>query len=208
MSATHQVGSVPFDAAVAALRAGSVVGIPTDTVYGLAVDPTIPGAIDALFELKARPRSLDLPVLVGSTQQAGELAGPSGLSKTARHLAEHFWPGALTIVVPRRHGLEWALGGNAQTIGLRHPDHSVARALCTEVGALATTSANVHGEAPCTVAGAVVRAFGSRVVVVDGGRCDGAPSTVVSVLGGLPQCLREGAVAWVDVLAALGGDAI
>jgi L-threonylcarbamoyladenylate synthase len=203
VSGANQVGSVAFDAAVAALRAGAVVGIPTDTVYGLAVDPTIPGATDALFELKSRPPSLDLPVLVGSIEQAGELAGPTGLSKTARHLAEHFWPGALTIVVPRRRGLEWALGGDALTIGLRLPDHPVARALCAEVGALATTSANVHGEAPCTAAGAVVRAFGSRVVVVDGGRCDGAPSTVVSVLDGVPHCLRDGAVAWEDVLAAL-----
>ena len=187
----------------AVLRAGAVVAIPTDTVYGLAVDPRHPGATDALFALKARPRSLDLPVLVASIDQAEELAGPGGLSRTARGLAERFWPGALTIVVPRRPGLDWALGGDSATIGLRLPDHAVARALCAEVGALATTSANLHGEAPCTDAAAVERAFGSKVVVVDGGRCDGAPSTVVAVLGGEPRCLREGAVAWVEVLAAV-----
>jgi tRNA threonylcarbamoyl adenosine modification protein (Sua5/YciO/YrdC/YwlC family) len=197
-----EVDPVPFDDAVAALRAGAVVAIPTDTVYGLAVDPTRRGATDALFALKNRPPSLDLPVLVGTIGQAEELSGQDRLPTMARRLADRFWPGALTLVVPRRHGLAWALGARTETIGLRLPDHAVARRLCVEVGALATTSANVHGEAPCTDAGAVGRVFGSRVLVVDGGRCDGAPSTVVSVLDGVPQCLREGAVAWADVLAA------
>ena len=193
---------VAFDAAVAALRSGTVVAIPTDTVYGLAVDPTMPGGTDTLFALKDRPRSLELPVLVASVEQAEALAGPAGLSPLARHLADVFWPGALTIVVPRRPGLSWALGGSAGTIGLRVPDHAVARALCGEVGALATTSANVHGEPPCTEADAVMRSFGPTVVVVDGGRCDGAPSTVVSALDDV-RCLREGAVAWDDVLASV-----
>ncbi len=191
-----------LQAALAALRAGEVVGIPTDTVYGLAVDPSRSGATDALFALKDRPASLDLPVLVGSIEQAEELAGPDGLSKTARHLAQLFWPGALTMVVPRRPGLDWDLGAHRDTIGLRLPDHAVARTLCVEVGALATTSANVHGEAPCTDAESVQRTFGSKVVVVDGGRCGGAPSTVVSLVDQAPQCLREGALAWADVRSA------
>ncbi len=193
-----------FDDAVAALRAGAVVAIPTDTVYGLAVDPTRPGATDALFGLKDRPESLDLPVLVGSFDQADALAGTAGLSPAARRLAHTFWPGALTVVVPRRAGLDWALGASVHTIGLRLPDHATARALCDEVGALATTSANLHGEAPCTEAVAVERLFGSRVVVIDGGRCAGEPSTVVSVLEDTPRCLREGAVPWADVAAVLG----
>ena len=195
-----------LDAAIGALRAGDVVAIPTDTVYGLAVDPTCPGATDALFAWKDRPASLELPVLVGSIDQAEALAGPGGLSKTARQLARLFWPGALTIVVPRRHGLDWALGGHGDTIGLRLPDHAVARTLCAEVGALATTSANVHGETPCTDAASVRRAFGSKVVVVDGGRCAGAPSTVVSLVDDAPLCLREGSVPWADVRAAVGVD--
>ncbi len=203
MNAEPGVGPDRFAAAVAALRAGGVVGVPTDTVYGLAVDPTIPGATDLLFALKARPESLDLPVLVGSVEQAEELAGPSGLSELARKLADLFWPGPLTIVVPRRAGLDWALGAQSDTIGLRIPDHSLARRLCVDVGPLATTSANVHGEPPCTDADAVERLFGPRVVVIDGGHRAGAPSTVVSVLDGTPQCLREGALAWADVLAAI-----
>jgi L-threonylcarbamoyladenylate synthase len=187
---------------VAALRVGDVVAIPTDTVYGLAVDPSLLGATDALFLLKDRPETLDLPVLVGTMEQAEALAGPSGLPTAARRLAQVFWPGPLTIVVPRRRGLDWALGVHGDTIGLRIPDHPVARALCDKVGALATTSANMHGEAPCTDAGAVERVFGSRLEVVDGGRCAGAPSTVVAVIGDTLRCLRAGSVAWADVVAA------
>jgi tRNA A37 threonylcarbamoyladenosine synthetase subunit TsaC/SUA5/YrdC len=89
---------------------------------------------------------------------------------------------------------------------LRLPDHLVARSLCDEVGALATTSANLHGLPPCTDADAVRRAFGSGVVVVDGGRCAGAPSTVVDVLEVTPRCLREGAVPWAEVVAAATED--
>ncbi len=190
--------------AVVALRAGGVVAVPTDTVYGLAVDPTRRGAIEALFALKARPETLDLPVLVGSFEQADALAGPRGLSIVARRLVDVFWPGALTVVVPRRPGLDWALGAHADTIGLRLPDHAVARALCDEVGALATTSANIHGDAPCVDAAAVTAAFGSTVTVVDDGRCLGAVSTVVAVLDDEVRCLREGAVAWADVASVAG----
>ena len=147
-SGAAAAGTLDLAAAIAALRAGAVVAIPTDTVYGLAVDPSCPGSTDALFALKSRPPSLDLPVLVGSIEQAEMLAGPEGLPASARRLADAFWPGALTIVVPRRRGLDWVLGVHTDTIGLRIPDHTSARALCSEVGALATTSANVHGEAP------------------------------------------------------------
>ena len=195
-----------LEQAVAALEAGGVVAIPTDTVYGLAVDASVPGSTDALFALKARPETLDLPVLVGTVDEAEGLAGPAGLPPVARRLARRFWPGPLTIVVPRRRGLDWALGARADTIGLRLPDHVLARALCEEVGALATTSANLHGGAPCTDADAVRRVFGSSVVVVDGGRCDGAPSTVVDVTEATPRCLRQGALPWAEVAAAAGVD--
>jgi L-threonylcarbamoyladenylate synthase len=191
---------------VAALEAGAVVAIPTDTVYGLAVDPSRPGATDDLFAMKGRPESLDLPVLIGSIDQAEALAGPAGLSSPARRLAQEFWPGPLTIVVARRPGLQWSLGSHAQTIGLRIPDHAVARALCGAVGPLATTSANVHGAEPCTDADEVRRVFGADVVVLDGGHCAGAPSTVVSLVEASPRCLRLGALSWAAVSAAAGVD--
>lgn len=200
--------ALPDDLATAerALRAGGVVAIPTDTVYGLAADPTRPGATEAVFALKARPVGLDLPVLVASLEQADAVAGPDGLPGPARRLAAAFWPGALTIVVPRRAGVAWALGASEHTVGLRLPDHPVPLALCARIGPLATTSANVHGEPPCTDAAAVAAAFGSPVVVVDGGHCAGAPSTVVSVAGERARCLRPGAVPWEEIEAVLALD--
>lgn len=190
-------------AAAEALRAGRVVGIPTDTVYGLAADPARPGATTAIFLAKGRPAQLELPVLVADRAQAEALAGPDGLGPVARRLAERFWPGALTIVVRRAPGVDWDLGGAGTTVGLRCPAHDVARALCRAVGPLATTSANRHGSPPLATAGALVAEFGPELEVVDGGRCDGDPSTVVDATAGPPVCLRQGAVPWDDVLAVV-----
>ena len=193
-----------FDAAVAALRAGGVVAIPTDTVYGLAVDPSCPGATDRLFALKERPVHVDLPVLVASVGQADELAGPDGLSPMARVLADAFWPGSLTIVVERRHGLDWVLGEHERTIGLRCPADAMIRSMCELVGPIATTSANLHGRPPCTAADEVRDAFGDRLAaVVAGGRRAGVASTVVELSGPSARCARTGAVAWEDVVAVV-----
>ena len=189
-----------LDDAVAALGAGAVIGIPTDTVYGLAVDPRVGGATDAVFVLKQRSVTLELPVLVADVDQADALAGPDGLSGLARRLAERFWPGPLTIVVERGNRLDWEIGGDGRTIGLRCPAHPLARALCSMVGPLATTSANRHGEPPLTTASAVAEGFGHAVaVVVDGGVCDGTPSTVVDVAGGALRLIRQGALSWSEI---------
>jgi L-threonylcarbamoyladenylate synthase len=195
-----------FDAAVAALRGGAVVGIPTDTVYGLAVDPRHRGATERLFAAKRRPDSVELPVLVTDVSQADALAGPAGLLPLARRLAERFWPGPLTIVMERGADIDWDLGGDGRTIGVRCPAHPLARALCQEVGALATTSANRHGEPPVTTASALAAEFRADVaVIIDAGVCDGAPSTVVDVTGPAIRLLRDGAVPWGEVQqAALG----
>jgi len=194
--------SPAFAAAVTALRAGGVVAIPTDTVYGLAVDPSRPGATDRLFELKRRPADFELPVLVATRSQAASLVDASRWGSAAEKLATAFWPGALTLVVARQPGLGWALGGDGVTIGLRCPAHPGVRSLCEAVGPIATTSANLHGRPPCADAASVRRTFGARVaLVVDGGICGGSSSTVVDVTGAEPRCLRTGAVAWDDVLA-------
>jgi L-threonylcarbamoyladenylate synthase len=204
---TDGIGSAgALDDAVAALVAGRIVAVPTDTVYGLAVDPRPNAATGALFALKGRPSTLELPVLVADVDQAERLAGGGGLSPTARSLARRFWPGPLTIVVKRAAVLEWELGGDGRTIGLRCPAHPVALELCRTVGPLATTSANRHGEPPLTTAAAIADEFGDAVaIVVDGGRRDGPPSTVVDVTGGSVRCVREGAVAWAAVEEAVAG---
>jgi len=186
-------------AAAAALSQGRVVAIPTDTVYGLAVDPTRPGAAEALFLLKGRPRHVDLPVLVADREQALGLA--IAVPAVALALMTRFWPGPLTIVLPRRPDLVLDLGEDEATIGVRCPDHPVPRALCAMAGPLATTSANRHGEPTLTSALAVVEAFGDDVpVALDGGDCAGDPSTVVDCTGQQARILREGRIRSADVL--------
>lgn len=182
------------------LAEGWPIGIPTDTVYGLAVDPFRPGATDRAFAAKRRPRELNLPVLVDGLDQALLLAGelPDGVLA----LIERFWPGPLTVVVPRRHGLFADLGDDDTTVGVRCPAHPAARALCRAAGPLATTSANLHGGPPLVTADEVASAFGAAVpVVLDGGACTGLPSTVVDCATSEPRLLRQGGVAWDEVVA-------
>lgn len=182
-----------LDVAAAALRAGAVVALPTDTVYGVAVALDVPGATGALFDLKRRPHDVDLPVLVDSVQQARRLAD---LDQRAVDLTDRFWPGPLTLVVPRRTGLDVDLGRSEGTVGLRCPDHDLVRALCQQVGPLATTSANLHGQPPAHSAAEVVAQLGDELLVIDGGECRGAPSTVVDATAPELRLLRQGAVPW------------
>ena len=186
-------------AALAALRAGEVAVIPTDTVYGVAVAASVPGATTKLFAVKRRPTDVALPVLVADLGQARALAAEP-FPLLAERLAERFWPGGLTLVVPRRPGLGLDLGGDDATVGLRQPAHPVPLALGQEVGPLVTTSANLHGRpTPLTAAEVSAELGPSVAVVVDGGRCEGAPSTVVDCTGPVPRLLREGGVAWAQV---------
>ncbi len=192
------------EAAVRALAAGDIVGIPTDTVYGLAADPFHTGASDRLFSVKRRPRTVELPVLVADLDQA--LGLTVAVPEPARRLMERYWPGALTLVLPRRPDLNADLGADDATVGVRCPDHPVPLALCREVGPLATTSANRHGEAPARTAAELAGALGPAVeLVLDGGRCDGLPSTVVDCTGVEAHLLREGRLPWEEVKAVAAG---
>lgn len=190
-------------AAAEALRDGLVVGIPTDTVYGLAVDPFALGATDRVFEAKRRPREVSLPVLVASVEQALSLA--TAVPALAKVLMDRYWPGPLTVVLPRRPGLQADLGDDEVTVGVRCPAHPVPLALCAKAGPLATTSANLHGEPTSETAEDVAAVFGAAVaLVLDGGRASGAPSTVVDCTGLEPRLLREGRIPWADVVAVAG----
>ena len=190
--------------AAKALRAGSVVAVPTDTIYGLAVDPSQPEAVARLFALKERPTDVALPVLVDGREQVSTVAGP--LDRAAGHLADRYWPGPLTLVVPRRRTFTADLGGPRSarhTVGVRWPDHPVVRALCRVLGPLAVTSANRHGTPPATRAHEVAAIFAGHdelAVILDGGVCDGAPSTVVECLGPALRCLREGSIPWSELV--------
>jgi tRNA threonylcarbamoyl adenosine modification protein (Sua5/YciO/YrdC/YwlC family) len=190
-------------AAAAALREGDIVGIPTDTVYGLAADPWHSGAADRLFRVKARPRSMELPLLVADRVQALTLT--TAVPVAARRLMDAFWPGPLTIVLPRRDDIDADLGDEDATIGLRCPDHPVPRLLCRAIGPIATTSANKHGEPPVTTADALASGLPGVALVLDAGPCDGAPSTVVDSTGEIPKLLREGDIGWDRIIAVAEG---
>ena len=193
-----------IDDAVAALLAGLPIVLPTDTVYGLAVDPSQPGATDRLFAIKERPTEAALPVLAADRDQAFALAG--AVPAAARRLAERFWPGGLTLVIARKTGLPFDLGGvDDTTIGVRVPDHAVARAIAGQVGPIAATSANLHGRPTPETAAEVMAEIGDRVsIVIDGGRCAGSSSTVVSCTDETVTILREGRVPRDALSDALG----
>jgi L-threonylcarbamoyladenylate synthase len=192
-------------AAVDALKFGDIVGVPTDTVYGLGADPWHSGASDRLFLVKGRPRSVELPILVADEAQALDLA--TSVPESALRLMRLFWPGALTVVLPRRPDLDADLGEEDATIGIRCPAHPVPRALCRALGPFAVTSANRHGQPSVTTAAALADELPGVALVLDGGPCAGAPSTVVDATGDAPRLLRAGAISWEQIVAGLGGGA-
>lgn len=183
--------SDPVADAIAAARRGDLIVFPTDTVYGIAARPDDATATDRLFDAKRRPRDLTLPVLVSNAGQAREIAR---FDDRAARLAQGFWPGALTLVLPRTPASEgWDLGGDRASIGVRVPDHPLALAVLAG-GALATTSANRSGEAPASTCAELLEAFGGDVEVY---LCQddplvGEPSAVVSLLSDPPEILRGG----------------
>jgi len=183
-----------FAAATAALRAGLVVVVPTDTVYGIAVDPFVSGAMARLFAVKHRPREQSIAVLIAEPGDVARIAAP--LAPAAADLARRFWPGPLTLVLPRTPGFDADLGGDPATVGVRCPASDFVRRLAADIGPLATTSANRHREPTPPDAAGVAAALGDDVaLVIDGGRCEGSPSTVVSVLDATsPRILREGRI--------------
>lgn len=192
-------------AAAALLRRGLVVALPTDTVYGLAALPGLASATRRLFELKGRAADVPIAVLCAATNQALGLAEPP--SPEVRRVVERLWPGPLTVVLRRRRDVDFDLGRPTGTIGLRCPDHDLVRALAREVGPLATTSANHHGEPTPLTAAEVAQLFGDEVgMVLDGGACAGTPSTVVDAVGPGWRVLREGPITETDIeVAAQGG---
>jgi tRNA threonylcarbamoyl adenosine modification protein (Sua5/YciO/YrdC/YwlC family) len=182
-------------AAIAALRAGGIVGVPTDTVYGIAVDLASPGGIERLFAAKHRPPERGIVLLLSEPAQAGAVGE---LDAAARALAEAFWPGGLTLVVNQLPGvaLPAALTGGTRTIGLRVPDHDAPRILASALGPLPTTSANRSGLPDALTAAQVADVLGDSLsLVLDGGRAPGAkPSTVVDLTGPRPRIARVGAI--------------
>jgi len=196
-------------AAIRILREGGVVAMPTDTVYGIGVDLSVPGGIERLFEAKRRPPDRAIVLLLSDHGQAASLAE---WPPAAAVLAEAFWPGGLTLVLPQRPGvaLPAELTDGRATIGLRVPDHPSPRALAAALGPLPVTSANISGLPEARTADEIQGQLGDAIdLVLDGGPSRGGPpSTVVDCSGDVPRILRSGAIASADLAARLRSAAL
>jgi len=190
--------------AVERLRAGELVAIPTETVYGLAADALSDAAVARIFAAKGRPENHPLIVHVAGSAQVADYAAE--VPAFAQRLIDAFWPGPLTLILPRRAGVAAAAAGGQNTIGLRCPSHPVAHALLRALGTgLAAPSANRFGRVSPTTAAHVQAEFGDALLVLDGGACDvGIESTIVDCSRGVPVLLRPGCVTPAQIEAACG----
>jgi len=185
----------PISEAAAAARAGRLIVLPTDTVYGIGTRPDDPVATARLFEAKDRPRDLELPILTATAAEARTLAW---FDDRADRLAGACWPGALTLVLPRHPvSAGWELGGDPATVGVRVPHHPLALAVLAATGPLAVTSANRSGVPPARTCDELQGVFGDAVEVYlcEDEPLEGAASTVVDLAHGPARLLRVGSVA-------------
>ena len=182
-----------FDDAIQAIQAGEIIGVPTDTLYGVAADPFNQDALEKIFVLKGRPGLKPLALLVASIEQGQELAA---FSDRALQLAEDHWPGGLTLVLPRLDSVpDWVGNTERRTVGLRCPDHETAIALLEECGPLAVTSANISGQAPALSDEDARDLFGSEVACyVPGEATGGEASTIIDLTQPAEWVLRDGPV--------------
>ncbi len=183
----------PIQEAARRLRLGEIVAIPTDTVYGLAADPRNSEAIRKLYEAKRRDLSKPIPLLLSDVSAIEKVCG--SLPRSARRLAERFFPGPLTLVMRLAAPFPPILNAGGETVGVRVPDHETARGLIRRMGgALAVTSANLSGRAPALKVDELDPAF-DNLFILDGGSTGGfQASTVVDVSRDPPLVLREGAL--------------
>ncbi|HEX2416644.1 MAG TPA: L-threonylcarbamoyladenylate synthase [Micromonosporaceae bacterium] len=183
-----------ISAAVAAVKRGDLVVLPTDTVYGIGTDAFNSYSVEALQRAKGRGREKPPPVLVGSAKALEGLV--LALPAVARDLTGAFWPGALTIVVPHAPSLAWDLGDTAGTVAVRMPLHPVALEVLREAGPMAVSSANRSGKPPAGTAEAAREQLGYSVSVYleAGESLDPVPSTIVDITEETPRVLRDGAI--------------
>ncbi len=192
-----------LEKAAAALEQGAVIGVPTDTVYGLVCLYNDAAAIDRLFAAKERPSQKALPVLLGDAEQASAVVR-SARQTAAQALIERYWPGPLTLVLPARSNLPAALTAGGDTVGVRLPAHPFLRALARRVGPLASSSANRSGEPPCATPAAVLAQLNGRIpLLIDAGPAPLAQaSTVLDLSAPQPVLLREGPIGPQELAAA------
>jgi L-threonylcarbamoyladenylate synthase len=196
ISANHP-NAIQF--AIDVLRNDGLVAFPTDTVYGLAAPVDNIDSIERLYIVKGRNTTKAIAVLLGNTDQLSQVV--HDMSESARRVAEHFWPGPLTMILPRHAALPDILAP-LPTIGVRIPDHPVALALLKAAGPLAVTSANISGEDNTMTARQVMKQLKGRIhLIIDGGRAPGGvPSTVIDCTTPQPEILREGPISLKQLL--------
>ncbi|HSC27385.1 MAG TPA: L-threonylcarbamoyladenylate synthase [Vicinamibacterales bacterium] len=190
-------------AAAGVLRSGGVVAFPTDTFYGLAVDPRNGDAVERLYELKGRGAAAAMPLVASSVDQALEIGH---FGEVELRLVRSFWPGPLTLVVPAHPGLAPRVLAGGRTIAIRVPADAVARALAGALGhPVTSTSANLSGQPAAATPEELPATLASGVdLLLDAGpAAGGRPSTIVEVAGGGPRLVRPGAIAWERVLESL-----
>ena len=177
------------------LKRGGIVAFPTDTVYGLGASINIRHAVEQVYKVKERPRSLPLPLLLADKSQIAEVA--ELVPQAAWRLADKFLPGALTIVLYKSKSVPDIITGGGKTVAIRIPAHPLPLALIQGVGTpIVGTSANLSGKPSALTAAEVYAQLGNKVdLIIDGGRCPGGrESTIVDLTGEVPLILREGAI--------------
>jgi tRNA threonylcarbamoyl adenosine modification protein (Sua5/YciO/YrdC/YwlC family) len=184
------------------IRRGLVLGMPTDTFYGLAADPVNLRAVDRIYEIKNRSRHKPLSLLVESVDQATELA--RNVPDVFHRLAEKFWPGPLTMIVKAGSRLPLKVTANTGNVALRVPSAAIPVAIIRETGfPITATSASLLGAAECTTAESLREQLGDRIsIIVNGGPTERAvPTTIVDLSGDPPQwqIIREGAIPSDDI---------
>lgn len=182
---------------------GGVVAYPTDTLYGLGVNPFVRECVDKLLQVKRRPVEKGIPLLVGSLEDAERLVY---FTPEARILAKTFWPGPLTIVLVQRAYLPDEISGGRGIVGVRLPDHPLPQQIAKITGgAITGTSANISGREPARTAREVVEQLGDGVdLVLDGGETGGTPSTVIDLTQKPPVIIREGVIPKEKIFRVLG----
>ena len=185
------------------LQSGGLVAFPTDTVYGVGALAFDGAAVESIYAVKDRPVEKAIPVLIGDIEDLAKVCAE--VPEIALKLAARFWPGPLTLVVPKHPELPEAVSA-APTVGVRIPDHPVARALLRLAGPMAVTSANLSGRPSPVTAQEVYAQLGGRIaLILDSGKTPGGiPSTVVDCIGPEPQVVRKGPISVSSILAALG----
>jgi L-threonylcarbamoyladenylate synthase len=198
---TPLVGPGDLAQAVSALGRGGVVAFPTETFYGLAVDPRSAGAVKKVFELKRRAPDQPLPLIASGVDQVTDHVG--SMTPLAARLASRGWPGPLTLIIFASPDLCADVHLSTGKVAVRVPADAVARALARDAGhAITSTSANISGDPPASTPERVVESFGSGIdVLIDSGRTPaGLPSTIVDATGTVPVLVRAGAIPWERVL--------